>query len=235
MMHPSPAARYELYAPIHKALRAFMTDTLTAVGRMDAQDAEDLQQTLTQLGALLDLLQAHLTHENDFVHPAIEAGRAGAAAHIERDHVEHRRELDALRAASAAVSVAPAGQRGVAALALYRQLALFVAENFEHMHYEETEHQRLLTAVYTDAELLALEQRIVASLSPETAGLVMRWMLPYLNHAERSAMLCGMRQQAPAEVFDGVMALAREHLRPRDWFKLVGSLSQESSPTRAAA
>ena len=43
-------------------------------------------------------------------------------------------------------------------------LALFIAENFEHMHYEETEHNAVLWAHYTDAELAELPDTVFADM-----------------------------------------------------------------------
>jgi hemerythrin-like domain-containing protein len=226
------APRYDLYAPIHKALRAFMSDTLTTLGRVDADDADDLQPALAQLHGLLTMLRSHLQHENEFVHPALEAAHVGASAHIAHEHVEHGVAIDQLEAAASALAAMPASHRAESALALYRQLAMFVAENFEHMHVEETEHNAVLRAAYRDSELIGIEQRIVASQTPEEMRICLRWMLPYMNHAERSAMLCGMRQQVPDFVFDGVLQLAREHLRQRDWIKLAGALTE--APAMAA-
>ena len=68
--HPD---RLDVYTPIHKALRAFMTHTLLRLGSLDAQDDEDLRGALAQLSALLDMMRGHLQHENSFVHPLIEA------------------------------------------------------------------------------------------------------------------------------------------------------------------
>ena len=49
------------------------------------------------------------------------------------------------------------------ALRVQRQLALFVAENLHHMQIEETTHNDLLWESYSDAEIQANEQRLVAS------------------------------------------------------------------------
>ena len=38
----STTDRYDIYAPIHKALRQFMTDTLQRLGRLDLDDQQDL-------------------------------------------------------------------------------------------------------------------------------------------------------------------------------------------------
>ena len=50
----SAAPRADLYAPIHKALRLFMTDTLQRIGSLDTADADEMQATLGQLDAILD-------------------------------------------------------------------------------------------------------------------------------------------------------------------------------------
>lgn len=221
---PDPSPRYDLYAPIHKALRAFMADTLTLVGRSDPDDSLDLQEAVMQVRALLEVLNAHLEHENEHVHPALEDAVSGSSRHIADDHIEHARALFRLHAQTDALVALPLGQRHDAALALYRELAVFVAHNFEHMHYEEIEHGAVLRSAYHDAQLRAIEQRIVASQSPEQMALTLRWMLPYLHHGERSAMLLGMRAGMPAALFDNVLVLARTHLRPRDWAKLQVAL-----------
>ena len=108
---------------------------------------------------------------------------------------------------------------------LYRHLALFVAENFEHVHNEETAGNALLWATHTDAELMAIHGALLASIKPQEMAVALRWMIPALNHAERVAMLRGMRHDAPAPVFQSVLRIAREHLAPRDWEKLTAALA----------
>ena len=50
-------------------------------------------------------------------------------------------------------------------------------------------------------------------------------MMRALSHSELVGMLQGMRQSAPAEAFEGVLATARANLSPRDWMKLVNALA----------
>lgn len=187
---PEPAAtpRLDLYTPIHKALRHFMTDTLLRVGRMDVNDAADFQATLGQVDALLDQCLSHLDHENHFVHTAIEARRPGASHRIAEEHLDHMESIDALRADADQLRRAHPDSRPAVALRLYRHLALFVGDNFAHMHYEETVHNAALWALYTDAELHELHGRLLASLPPQEMDTVMRWMLPALNPAERAPL-----------------------------------------------
>lgn len=218
-------ARFDLYGPIHKALRAFMSETLVAVGRMDSNDDGEVAATLEQVRSLLELLTLHLEEENRFVHAAMEARRPGSASQTAHDHVEHEQALEDLGRLIDAVSETQAAERAAAASALYRRLALFVAENFEHMAVEERDNAAVLWAEYTDPEIAAIEASIVGSVPPALMPVAIRWMIAALNHSGRVGLLTGMRQSAPAEVFEGVLAIARSNLRARDWTKLATALA----------
>ena len=49
------AQRHDIYAIIHKALRAAMTDALLAAGRLDAGDSREVTDTVVRVNALLEL------------------------------------------------------------------------------------------------------------------------------------------------------------------------------------
>jgi hypothetical protein len=202
-------------------------------GRMDGSDPVDLAGALEQVRQLLDFCASHLRHENDFIHPALERARPGSSSQIALEHVAHERDIVAMAALVEAVELAPPGQRAVAAQRLYSELALFVAHNFEHMAYEEREHNAVLQAHYAGAEIAALERALVASIPPPELATILRWMLPALNHDERTALLADMRAGAPAAVFEGVLALARAHLRPSEWDKLEQALELQPQPAAA--
>lgn len=222
----SESARYSIYAVIHKALRAQMSHTLMEVGRCDWHDASERTQVLQAVEQLLQACGAHLQHENEFIHTAMEACQPGSAAHTATEHRGHQREIAELAALSRCIAqTQDRAARVGAAAQLYRQLARFVAENYEHMEVEESHNNAVLWAGYSDAEIHAIEQRLVASIPPEEMMGGLRWMLPYANHQERSQMLAGMRQQAPAEAFGGVMEMLRPLLRYSDWHKLESALA----------
>lgn len=227
MTHPSASApRMDLYAYIHKALRTMMTDTLHAVGRLDVHDSAELHAVCERVLALADACASHLAHENTFVHPAMEACRPGSSAHVSHEHEEHQLAIAQLCEAAAMLDAAgPGPAQAQAAQALYRQLAVFVAENFLHMHIEETEHNQVLQAGYSDVELMALEERIVAAIPPEENLAALRWMVPALTPAERAQLLGGMQTGAPAPVFAAALDAVRPHLDARDWTKLEEALA----------
>lgn len=221
---PTPA-RYDLYAPIHKGLRSFMAETLLRAGQVDVFDVADLQRTLVQVDDLLDFCLAHIEHENDFVHAAIEARRPGGAQRTAEDHVEHHDAIATLRSDVAALQRAAAPLRMPLALRLYRHLALFVAENFQHMHVEETANNAALWALYSDAELHAIHASLLQSLTPMERLESVRWIVPAMAPVERAGMLNDAKQGMPPEAFAGVIAHIRPHLDAQAWDKLAPAIA----------
>jgi hypothetical protein len=217
--------RFDMYQPIHKGLRSFMADTLSRLGRVDVSDAEDLADALSQVESLLDFCAKHVQHENEFIHTAIRARQPAAASRTTDDHAEHLESIDALHKETRAVYHADDAQRHGLALRLYRHLALFIAENLQHMHIEETANNAALWAHYTDEELVAIHDRLLASIGPADMMLGLRWMVPALTPQQRAGMLGEMKAGAPAEVFDAVVNAVRPHLAARDWSKLASALA----------
>lgn len=222
--------RLDLYAGIHKALRLFLTDTLVKVGQTDAADPTHVRDTLAQVRSLLDNMRRHVQHENDFMHPALEQAQAGSSEQIAGEHRMHLDAIDELQELADMAQAADGEARAAGIGRLYRALALFVAENLEHMHYEETEHNSVLWAHYTDAQLMELHQALVASISPDQMTQVLHWMLPSLAAHERLALLTEMQHGMPAPVFDAVLGLARARLTPTDWSKLARGLGVPTAP-----
>lgn len=220
--------RFDIYAPVHKAFRLFMTDTLQGLSQMDLGDPQDLAAALARLDALLDAACCHLRHENDFIHPAIEARSNGTSHRIAAEHREHLDAIATLRAQATALRVAPGA---AAAHRLYRQLAAFIAENFEHMDVEETRHNQALWAAYGDAELQVIEGRILASIGPQEMGLWLRWMLAAFNSAERAQLIAGLSPEVRAPV----LAQARTLLDDAAWTKLCTALGDAEVPALVEA
>ncbi len=216
--------RLDLYGPVHKGLRSLMFDTVTRLGRCDADDAIELGHALSALRTMLMVCEGHLRHEDEFVHAAMEARRPGSSASTDDDHREHGRAIAALRDLLDATAAAPDEVRAQALYRLYLRTARFVAENLEHMELEETHNTWMLRDAYDDAELAALHDRIIASIPPEEHAIVQRRILGAIPHGERVAMLTGMREHAPRPAFDAAVSLCRDVLAPNDWARLARAL-----------
>ena len=108
------AARLDLYAGIHKALRLFMSRTLCQVGSIDPGDTQEVAAALDMLERLLGLCELHLKDENEFVHPALERARPGSATRIAAEHVHHAEAIADLRDLAGLVADSRDGARAAA-------------------------------------------------------------------------------------------------------------------------
>lgn len=224
------APRADLYVFIHKALRGFMSHVIGRLGAMDLDDAVERNGALDDVDSLLDVLRGHLQHENDFIHTAIEARRPGGARHTADDHLLHVDAISNLEDEARAVRDARPEQRPALALRLYRHLANFVGENLVHMQIEETQNNALLWDLYSDDELHALHNRIVAAVPPQTLAICTRWFAAALNPQELALMCGGMQQNAPAPVFDALLDIMRPQLTEKRWAQLAGALGRPPVP-----
>ena len=215
----------DLYLFVHKGLRAFLGDTLNRCGRMDVADSAEVADTLAQVRGLVEICRTHLHKEEEFLHPAMEARRPGSAGETQGDHASQLGTFADIEANVRAVEEATGAERAAAALRLYHHLALFVAENLEHMHIEETENNEVLWAAYSDEELRALQKELVGSIPPAEMAVFMRWMIPAMAPAERALLLTGIKQYTPAEVFTKTVTGLKVHLTERDWNKLMAALA----------
>lgn len=227
----APASRVDIYAGIHKAVRALLCDTLTRVARLDLDDEAEVSDTLKQVRTLLDFCEHHIANEERFVHPAMEARQPGSAAGTAAEHAHHAADLAAMRADCAAVAGQAGAKRDAAWRRLQHRLARFAGDSLLHMEAEETANNAVLQACYTDAELLGLHQQILASLPPEEMAADLCWILKGSSPAERFQIMAGLRADAPPPVFDAMLELARRNLDAGSWQKLAAALA----PLRIAA
>lgn len=227
---PPPTPRFDIYALIHKGIRAALVDALGHAGRLDWTEHDEVNRLVAASQDLALLCRAHVAHEEHFVHRAMEARRPGSARQACADHRGHVADIDRLETLALELAHLPTLRREAAAKALYAHLAHFTADNLAHMAHEEREHNRVLWETHDDEELVALEAAIVASQTPEEARLALRWMLPNLAPAERHQMMAGMREGMPPEVFRDTLASTAGLLDARNALKLHDALGIARRP-----
>lgn len=222
--HPA-TGRYDLYLVIHKGIRALVTDSLLRAGRMDPFDDEETSAVVARVRDLVELAESHAHHEERFIHKAMEARAPGSTRDIDEDHRTHREALAGLARGCDEVARSTGAARAAAALALYRALALYVAKDLVHMHAEETENNAVLWATYSDEELVALTERLVASVPPRQNAIFARWMASASAPAERAQLLANARGKMPAPAFSGMLQSILAELGRKDRDKLEAALA----------
>ena len=217
--------RLDLYGPVHKGLRWALTRVLARLGGTSPTRREEAAAVLDELETVLAILEGHIAHEEAFVHPAIEARCPGASRNLEHEHEEHEAATAALRVLVSALRSGSSETLPALWRALYLRFAEFVAENFTHMAEEEEVIQPLLEELYTTEELLAIEDRLRASIPPEKMLAFARFMLPANDPDVRFGMLAGMKAAMPAEAFPMAFAAVTVHLAIDDIRELTDRLA----------
>jgi len=206
-------ARPDLYRTIHKALRASMCDVVVALGRLDVQSPDACDHTLLRAERLLDHLAAHLEHENAFLHPAIAQTAAAVASQTAGDHDDHAGTIAALRDLLQGLRDTTAlRERRALALCLYRAFAAFVGENLVHMQVEESHNTEALWAGYNDAQLHALQARLLQHVDPQMLAEILPWMVRALAPEELAELYADMRANAPRAAYRAALDVARAEL-----------------------
>lgn len=212
--------RPDLYAAVHKGLRAFGCEVLVALGRTDPDDERAWRQAHASVVELLDLFAIHLHDEEQFMHPALEARRAGSARARSEDHRHHVAAIQSLRVQLAAVDEAVGLARARAVETLYMGLTLFVADNLVHMYAEQTQELSVLWECYSDQELTQIEQALVASIPPGAMAVFLRWMLRAARPRDRANMLAELEASAPIEVVALARGFAKEGIDAKTWARV---------------
>lgn len=215
---PAESAVRDLYYAVHKGLRLANARMLIALGQSDPADDGEVEAVLGKLAHHLDTCLAHLKHENAKIHVLVDRRVPGGSDHADEDHEHHLASFIELRQLAAAVAAAPVERRAEALRRLYQRFALFVAEDFQHMHEEETRLMPLIAQHFSAEEIDGIEHSIVSSIAPEVMVPFLRFMLGAATRSERIATVTGMKAAMPAEVFGQMFAaIVHPQWRHADW------------------
>ena len=205
---------FDIYRNIHKGIRHGLFSVTLAAGEVDPHDQPGVQAVAQRWSDLVAVLVAHAEHEDDFVQPEIARFAPAYADEIAEAHPRLEAQMAELEIlADRAVNSCPEQVR-LLTHRLYLGLASFTAEYLQHQEFEEFEVMVMLSQHLTFDELLTIDNAIVASIEPDMMAACAALMLPAMNIEDQTELYEGARMGVPAEVFDGMLMLARSVLEP---------------------
>lgn len=208
--------RYQVFDVPHKALRLAFSNLLTLAGKTDFSIPQDMVSLKQLMAEVFSLVKSHSHHEDDICFPDIDRLLPEATKHDREEHIKLHARLDELMVEIDAIqhnteNVTKAGRD------LYTKLCVLHADMLNHMMEEERDTQPLYWQYMTDEELMAMEPRIMAAMTPDMSMLWLKYILPTKTETELVEMLSGMRQFAPPPAFEATMNLAETLLTPTEW------------------
>ena len=182
--------RYNIFNQIHKALRALLYDTALTLQQTNFANTEEAEAVLEQLKQTLNVFDKHAEHEDHGVLPAIQQYEPSIVDAFAQEHILDHQLAENMRAQLAAFDVAttPADRLNAGNGILHAFIA-FMTFNLDHMAKEETVINERLWRYYSDAEIIAMNQRIIASIPPEEMSFTSAWMMKGMNNAEITGWL----------------------------------------------
>jgi hypothetical protein len=219
-------ATHDIYGPIHKGLRLGSAQLLIRLGCADWREEEAARAVLADLRLHLQLSREHLEHEDDVYMPPLRERYRELAAQLDSDHRDHYRTFADLEVLIAAVEAAAARNRLEPARSLYLRYSIYFADDLAHMAREEVDTLPVFHAIFSDAELMAMEGRIIASIPPERLVQYYDLMLPGMNPQERATFLRYIGAAAPPDALVHLRdVVAKQALPPHAYRVLIEDLA----------
>ena len=215
---------FSLYRDVHKGIRKDLFTLVDQAGSADPSLRAARFEVADHLSRTVNLLTIHAHHEDASVGPVLEREVPDLAEEIVSDHEKLEARLVDLQAmAGDAVDAAASVQRE-AMYRLYVELAAFTSSYLAHQDLEERVVMPAIEKAIGVGAVLGIHGQIIGSLTPEQMAMSLSLMFPAMNIDDRAELLGGMRQGAPAEVFEGVWGLTGSVLTAPDFRDLGNRL-----------
>jgi Hemerythrin HHE cation binding domain len=199
---------FNLYRDIHKGIRAELFGVTLAAGNVDPADRGARNALAARVTNLATILEVHAADEDIQVQPPTEQFLPDTAEIIARDHANFEQRVHDFTALANDTANATGWAPRARLEQLYMELASFTSVYLAHQDIEERIVMPALERALGVDGCFAIHAAIIASIPPEQLAKGLAIMLPAMNIDDRTEMLGGMQQHAPAEVFAGVWGFA---------------------------
>lgn len=212
--------RVNIFNQIHKGLRALLYETSILLQQTDFSNEEEMQTAIKRVSLVADLFDDHAHHEDNYILPAIQEYEPSIVDAFEQEHELDTKLARSLKDSLMALQMASPLVLPNMANELSKTFIHFMVFNLEHMAKEESILNKILWRYYSDEEILDIQKKIIANLSPWSASVGSRWMMRGLNNPEIVRWLKSVEETAPEAIFQNLFATAEKEL-PEHRFRQV--------------
>lgn len=189
--------RYRFYR-VHKYVCFVLSEFERLVAKTDFSDIGKVENLKIQLGAVHDLMHGHADHEDKAIHALLR--EKGSTVHqlIESDHQDHEKQFNELTQALDEITASADPQlrisRGYQFYVAYR---LFVSDNLQHIHLEETVIMPELHRLCTDEELRRVDKHTYSIMTPEQMLHMLEVISPHMDPNDIASFLANIKDFEP--------------------------------------
>jgi hypothetical protein len=214
--------RAEIFVNVHKGLRRGLWGLALKIGELDWDDEAEVESAGHEFENMLLFLREHSANEDEIQFSFLEERAPGATRIEQEEHRELEYRLDLLE--KHWYQLLRESQRQQVGYQFYLEYNQFLSSYLDHMDREERELTEAFYRHCTDPEIDEAFKQIVARTSPQDMNVMLSYMIPAMNPAERVEFMSKAKASAAPQVFDKVKSLAEKVLEPGSWRKLSSRL-----------
>ena len=219
---------HDLYRDIHKAIRTELFAVTMEAASLDPSLGIARAGLAAHVREVVAFLVDHAEHEDAAIQPVLERELPDLAARVEVDHETLEARMDDLVAMAEEAAQLDAADAGHRIHRVHLAFASFTGAYLEHQDVEERVIMPALEEAVGVEAVVGIHQAILGAIPPQEMAKSLALMLPAMNVDGRTELLGGMREGAPAEVFEGVWSLAGSVLDPTDLTAVARRLGLEA-------
>ena len=214
--------RMNLYAFPHKGLRNAISQLSLTAGNTNCSDQDSLDTLKSLAEEVFILLELHAHSEEAVVLPALETKVPGSSAENIAEHEQLEKEIEVIKQELSAITK---DSPPPLLCNVYEAVSNFHSKYLAHMAMEESKMNTLIWANFTDAELMEQHGQIMSALTPEQIMMWFKYIVPALNHFERTIIMGGFKANAPTPFFDTVLDMLSGLIKQNEHQQLSAALS----------
>lgn len=162
--------RVDLASPIHKAVRRLLFEQAMLFARCDFAADRERDDATDALVNVFALLREHAQHEDEVIVPLLAEREPELLAEFERQHASLERSIRELERIAVTLRTATSSEHADIGARLSHRFQRFVAEQLEHLVFEETTGNAALWRHCDDAELRLAREHIRSRIAPAHAA-----------------------------------------------------------------
>jgi hemerythrin superfamily protein len=180
---------------------------------------EDLSSASS--ACVICLLHQHAGLEDDYVFPDVRKFEPKMVDTLLEEHREVVRRIAGVwKIADEVKTLRDPEKRTEVGAKLNRTANDLFAFYLTHLSNEESTLVPAMWKHFTDEQILAMQRRVIGSLTAERATQWNSWLFPSLNINELTSMFMGLKKGAPAPVFQNMTRIAEKTLGEDRWVAL---------------
>jgi len=209
--------RFDLFTSIHKALRAEIYETGSALQTADFADEQGSLGAVVALGPALGHLRHHHDLEEEHVFPRVKPFEEQLIDDLQLEHDQVERLLGVAAVAAEETASADTAARVGAGVELNRRYNELTALFLEHLAHEEATLLPATWKHFDDAQLIAIQGVIITAQQPEDLMQSLQWMFKGLNRLELVDLLSAAKATMPPPALEAVRQMGATSMEPAAW------------------